>query len=132
VFGFRGSIDIDLSVLVVLQVAQLYYGGIPSYNITKLLELLPYGTGSLQSSSIEERNAIQTAFMSSTRLGIPGVILRRDAALGWCQGRHRFPDACRFRAARGTLSLAEAIGRAVAVEAWANGIDRSFSPVSDR
>ena len=110
------------------KIAQLFYGGAPSDNVTELLKLMPYGIGSLQLTSIAERNAIQSAFMSSTRLAIPISFYGETLRSGAAENVTIFPTPSLLGCSWNT-SLAEAVGRAVAVEAWSNGVDRSFSPV---
>lgn len=97
-------------------------------NITELLLLMPHGIGALQASSVAHRNAVQAAFMNSTRLGIPVSFYGETLRSGSSPNVTIFPTPS-LLGCSWNVSLAEAVGRAVAVEAWSNGIDRSFSPV---
>lgn len=130
-----GSDPIDVRVASLLanmtvdeKVAQLFYGGQPSSNISELLALMPYGIGALSVQSLTERNAIQAAFMGSTRLGIPVSFYGETLRSGSTANVTIFPMPALLGCSWNT-SLAEAMGRVVATEAWSNGIDRSFSPV---
>ena len=110
------------------KVAQLFYGGQPSSNISELFTLMPHGIGALSIQSLAERNAIQAAFMGSTRLGIPVSFYGETLRSGGTANVTIFPMPALLGCSWNT-SLAEAMGRVVATEAWSNGVDRSFSPV---
>lgn len=110
------------------KVAQLWYGSSPTYNLSELLQLMPHGIGALAAPPIDERNAMQATFMNSTRLGIPVSFYGETMRSGGALNVTIFPTPA-LLGCTWNVSLVEAIGRAVAVEAWSKGIDRSFSPV---
>ena len=110
------------------KIAQLWYGGAPTQNATDLLALMPHGIGTLELSSLAHRNEIQAVFMKSTRLGVPVSFYGETLHSAGVSNVTIFPTPSLVGCSWNT-SLSEAIGRTIAVEAWANGIDRSFSPV---
>jgi beta-glucosidase-like glycosyl hydrolase len=130
--------DIDARVGALLtvmsldeKVAQLFYGDPPSTDDPDaLLRLSPHGFGGigLEALTPAQRNALQTAFMTRGPHGIPVSFhaeTLRSAGI---------PDSTIFAApallgCSWNTSLAEAVGRTVAIELWARGGDRSFSPV---
>lgn len=117
------------------KVGQLLYTYTLTVDPAALRAAFPHGVGSLslpQGSSISNstllRNVIQGAFYNSSALGIPVSFYgetMRSAAVGGCT---IFPTPAGL-GATWNVSLLYAIGRVVATEGAAMGLDRSLSPV---
>jgi len=111
------------------QVAQLFYTGFPTKDPAALLKLMPLGIGGMSLDDLTSRNAIQAAFMSNaTRLRIPVSFYAESLRSGGVTNATVFPMP-QLLGSTWNTSLAYAVGRVVAAELYANGGDRSFSPV---
>ena len=110
-------------------IAQLFYSNPPSQDPQELLRLAPLGWGGMALNfPPATRNAIQQAYMNSTRLGIPVSFYAETLRSGGVNNVTIFPVPA-LLGSSWNASLAEAIGRVAARELWASGGDRSFSPV---
>lgn len=118
------------------KIGQLLYTYLPGGTVEHLLQLFPFGAGSLSapgvtgnfSAGVIARNQIQEAFVSSSRLGIPLSFYEETMRSAGLTGVTVFPTpACLGTA--WNASLLYAIGRVIATEATALGVDRSLSPV---
>jgi len=85
------------------------------------------GAWSSPLAALRARNALQAAFLASTRLGIPiSFCMEGLHSGGW--GGTAFPGPPAL-AATWNASLVTAIGRVIAAEARATGVDTALSPV---
>lgn len=120
------------------KIAQLTYGGgIGGYplNLSHVQTLYPDGTGALgcpsgdgiQLSAIE-RNALQGAIINASRLKIPTSFYQETMRSAGILGCTIYPVPAGL-GATWNQSLVQQIGRVIAVEAGAIGLDRSLSPV---
>jgi beta-glucosidase len=90
---------------------------------------MPLGIGGASLNDLASRNAIQAAYMSNaTRLGIPVSFYAETLRSGGVTNATIFPMP-QLIGSSWNVTLAHAIGRAVATEFYAMGGDRSFSPV---
>ena len=88
------------------------------------LGAFPSAGGSV--AQLNNRNYLQGALMNNSRLHIP-VSFHQETLHGGCENCVIFPMPA-SQGASWSAPLVRDIARAVAVEAWASGIDRGFSP----
>ena len=115
------------------KIAQLIYGGAPQ-DVPALLARFPYGTGSIIAGPGNPkdfpawRNAVQAAFLNASRLKIPVSFYQETMRSAGVGGSTLYPVGAGL-GATWNVSALYAIGRAIAEETSALGVDRSLSPV---